>query len=130
MSSVNKVILIGRLGQEPDYKQTANTSVCKLSVATSEKDKEGKEITEWHRVVCFGKTADNAAKYLAKGRQVYLEGKLQTRKYEKDGSIRYTTEIIAQQVQFLGSRSENEQDERKPVDVQAPEVPGLDEIPF
>ena len=110
MSGVNKVLIIGRLGQEPDLKTTSGgKSVCTLNLATSEKwkDKSGNshERTEWHRVVIWGKQAENAAKYLEKGRQVYVEGKLQTRSWEKDGVRRYTTEILASMVQYLGGGS-------------------------
>lgn len=108
MSGVNKVIIIGRLGQDPELKQTGSgQAVCTLNVATSEnwKDRDGnrQERTEWHRIVIWGKQAENSAKYLAKGRQVYLEGRLQTRSWETpDGQKRYTTEIVASTVQFLG----------------------------
>lgn len=107
--SVNKVILIGRLGKDPELRDTASGSkIANLTLATSErrkgKDGEWAEQTEWHRVVCFGKTAENAARFLTKGRQVYVEGRSQTRKWTKDGIDRYTTEIIANQLQFLGSK--------------------------
>lgn len=108
MSGVNKVIVIGRLGSDPEVKtiSTGNT-VARLSVATSDQwtDKEGQkqERTEWHRVVVWGKLAELCGKYLSKGRQVYLEGRLQTRSWEdQQGVKKYTTEIIAQTVQFLG----------------------------
>lgn len=108
--SVNKVILVGNLGQDVELKYgQSGTAVGNFSLATTEKwkDKSGQqqEKTEWHKVVTFGKTAENCAKYLAKGRKVYVEGKLQTDSYEKDGITRYTTKIIADQVQFLDSSS-------------------------
>lgn len=108
MASINKVILIGNLGQNPELKHTPNgQAVANFSIATNEnwKDKSGQDQsrTEWHRIVVWGKTAENCAKYLAKGRPVYIEGKLQTRQWQdKDGQTKYTTEIQAQTVQFLG----------------------------
>ena len=112
MPGVNKVIIVGNLGQDPEIRYMADgTAVANFSVATSEtwKDKqtgEKKEKTEWHRIVVWRQLAEICAKYLSKGKQVYLEGKLQTRSWEKDGITRYTTEIVANEVQFLGSRDE------------------------
>jgi single-strand DNA-binding protein len=106
--SVNKVILVGNLGAEPELKYTAgNRPVCNLSVATNEsfKDKSGQrqERTEWHRVTAWGEQAENCSKYLAKGRSVYVEGRLQTRSWEdKQGQKRYSTDIVADRVVFLG----------------------------
>lgn len=106
--SVNKVILIGRLGKDPEVKYTnAGNPVCNFSLATSEKwgsGNEKKEKTEWHRIVVWGKLADLCGQYLAKGREAYIEGKLQTREWEKDGAKQYTTEIVADVVQFLGDK--------------------------
>lgn len=106
---INKAIVIGNLGQAPEIRYTANgTAVANLRIATTEswKDKqtgEKREITEWHTVVLFGKTAEIAGQYLAKGRQVYIEGRLQTRKWQdKSGNDRYSTEIIANEMQMLG----------------------------
>jgi single-strand DNA-binding protein len=106
---INKVILIGNLGRDPEVRYTAGGSaVANLSVATTEswRDKqtgEKKEATEWHKVVVFGKTAEIAGEYLKKGRTVYIEGRLQTRKYQdKDGQERYSTEIVASDMQMLG----------------------------
>ena len=106
--SVNKVILIGHLGQNPEVKHTPNgAAVCTMSVATNEvwNDKAGakQERVEWNRVVVWNALAENCAKYLTKGRQVYVEGTLQTREWEKDGVKRYTTEVKAFTVQFLGA---------------------------
>jgi len=110
MSGVNRVMLLGRLGHTPDMGGKDDNPVCRLSLATSEQwtDKSGErqERTEWHRVVCFGKTAELAGKYLEKGREVHIEGRLQTRKYEKDGVEKYTTEVIADRVTFVGSRGD------------------------
>ena len=106
MSSVNKTITVGRLGRDPETREFDNGSVTKFSIATSEKyKKEGEmvEDTQWHNIVCWGKLADITAKYLTKGRQVYVEGKLKTRSWETDsGEKRYATDIIATNVQFLG----------------------------
>ena len=111
MAGINKVIIVGNLGRDPEVRYTASGSaVANFSVATSEtwNDKstgEKKERTEWHRIVAWDKLGEICGKYLSKGRQVYVEGKLQTRSYDdKDGVKRYTTEIIAQDVQFLGGR--------------------------
>lgn len=106
--SVNKVILVGRLGQNPEVRYTpSGAAVANFSVATNESwtDKSGQkqERTEWHKVVVWGKLAELCAQYLAKGRQCYLEGRLQTRQWQdKDNQTKYTTEIQAQTVQFLG----------------------------
>jgi single-strand DNA-binding protein len=110
MAGINKVILVGRLGQDPEVRYTADgTAVANFSIATSDewKDKESgekKERTEWHRIVAWRRLGEICGEYLSKGRQVYVEGKLQTRSWEKDGVKRYTTEIVATDVQFLGGR--------------------------
>ena len=111
MASVNKVILIGNLGRDPEVRyMPSGDAVANISVATTEtwKDKNGEkqEKTEWHRVAVFGKTAEIAGEYLKKGSQVYIEGRLETRKWtDKEGQERYTTEIRADRMQMLGSRS-------------------------
>ncbi len=111
MASVNKVILIGNLGRDPEVRyMPSGDAVANISIATTEawKDKNGEkqEQTEWHRVALFGKTAEVAGEYLKKGSQVYIEGRLQTRKWtDKEGQERYTTEIRADRMQMLGSRS-------------------------
>ena len=113
--SVNKVIILGRLGQEPELKYTpSGAAVCNFSLATSENwtDKSGQkqERTEWHRIVVWGKLAELCNQYLSKGRQAYVEGKLQTRSWDdKDGNKRYTTEINASTVQFIGERASSGQ---------------------
>jgi len=111
MASVNKVILVGNLGADPETRYTASgDAVTNIRLATTEswKDKnsgEKREITEWHRVVFYRKLAEIAAQYLRKGSQVYLEGRIKTRKWQdKDGQDRYTTEIEATEMQMLGSR--------------------------
>jgi len=111
MASVNKVILIGRLGRDPEMRYTqSGASVATLDVATDESytDRDGNKVdrTEWHRVSVFQRMAENCAKYLTKGSLVYVEGSLQTRKWQdQQGQDRYTTEIKAQRVQFLDSKS-------------------------
>lgn len=108
MASVNKVILLGNLGRDPETRYTTGgDAVTNLSIATSEqwKDKNGdkQERTEWHRVVLFGRQAEVAGEYLKKGRSVYIEGRLQTRKYnDKDGVEKYSTEIVADRMQLIG----------------------------
>ena len=115
---VNKVILVGTCGQDPEVKYMPNgNAATNVSLATSEqwKDKqtgEKKEKTEWHRVCLFGKVAEIAGEYLRKGSQVYIEGKLQTREWEKDGVKRYTTEIVVDMqgtMQLLGGKPEGQQ---------------------
>ena len=109
MASVNKVILLGNLGRDPETRYTTGgDAVTNLSIATSEqwKDKSGEkqERTEWHRVVLFGRQAEIAGEYLKKGRSVYIEGRLQTRKYtDKDGVEKYSTEVVADRMQLIGS---------------------------
>ena len=111
MASVNKVILVGNLGRDPEVRyMPSGDAMASLSIATTDtwKDKGGEkqERTEWHRVVMFGKQAEIAGEYLKKGSQVYIEGRLQTRKWTDKSNIeRYTTEIIADRMQMLGSRS-------------------------
>jgi single-strand DNA-binding protein len=108
MASVNKVILLGNLGRDPETRYTTGgDAVTNLNIATSEqwKDKAGEkqERTEWHRVVLFGRQAEIAGEYLKKGRSVYIEGRLQTRKYtDKDGVEKYSTEIVADRMQLIG----------------------------
>jgi single-strand DNA-binding protein len=108
MGSVNKVILLGNLGQDPDLRMTqGGQQVCTLNIATSEswvKDGKREEKTEWHRVVLWARQAELAGKYLKKGRRVFIEGRLQTRSWDdKDGNKRYTTEIVGTQLVFVDS---------------------------
>jgi len=151
MAGVNKVILIGNLGADPELRYTGSgTAVADLRVATSRRwtDRNGaqQEDTQWHRVVVWGKQGENCKEYLAKGRQLYIEGRLQTRQWEdRDGNKRYTTEVVAEQVQFLGGggggggggrggggRSEGggEGGSPAPSDRDAPPDLGDDDIPF
>lgn len=108
--SVNKVIIIGNLGRDPELRYSGGgTPIVNLNVATTRKwrnkqTNEVQEETEWHRVTVFGQSAEHCNNYLAKGRQVYVEGRLKTSSYEKDGQKHYSTDIIADQVQFLGGR--------------------------
>lgn len=139
MASVNKVILVGHLGRDPEVRYTEDDkAIANISVATSEswKDKSGEkqEKTEWHRVAFFGKLADVVGQYLVKGSQVYVEGRLQTRKWQdKDGQDRYTTEIIADRMQMLGGKGQAAQEE--PAAEKPAKGPGKfdeleDQIPF
>jgi single-strand DNA-binding protein len=111
MASVNKVILVGNLGRDPETRYTTGGDpITNVSIATTDtwKDKNGEkqEKTEWHRVAFFGKLAEIAGEYLKKGSQVYVEGRLQTRKWQdKEGQDKYTTEIVADRMQMLGSRA-------------------------
>ena len=143
-SGINKVIIVGNLGQDPEIKYTAGgAAVTTLSIATSDswKDKESgmdQERTEWHRVVLWRRLAEVAGEYLKKGSKVYIEGQLQTRKWEQEGQTRYTTEIIARDMQFLDSRgSSNNSSTQKSSemnDQSAADVPDSaiddDDIPF
>ena len=108
-SSLNRVIIMGNLGQDPEMRYTQNqTPVCTLNIATTDyrtgADGQRQETTEWHRVIVWSKQAENCAKYLAKGRSVLIEGRLQTRSWDDktSGQKKYMTEIVAQNVQFLG----------------------------
>jgi single-strand DNA-binding protein len=121
MSSLNKVMLIGRLGQDPEVRYTqSNTAVATLSLATSERYKDGngeqQERTEWHRVVAWGRLAEICQQYLNKGSLIYVEGPLQTRSWEDNqGQKRYTTEIKALQMTMLDSRSGGQQNQTTPM---------------
>lgn len=112
MRGVNKVIIVGSCGQDPEYRALSNGGVVNLSVATSEKwiDKNSgneQSKTEWHRCVAYGKLADIARDYCRKGSKVYIEGKLQTRSWEQDGQKRYATEIIFNELQLLDSKPQD-----------------------
>lgn len=124
MASVNKVILVGNLGQDPETRYSQDgAAITNVSIATTDKWKDKstgqmKQHTEWHRVVFFNRLAEIVNEYLKKGSAVYIEGKLRTRKWEdKDGNEKYTTEIVAEQMQMLGSR--DSQDAEKPAKKQA-----------
>ena len=132
---LNMAQIIGHLGRDPDVRYTPEgTAIANLAVATNQtwKDKSGEkqERTEWHRVVLFGKVAEIAGEYLKKGSLVYLQGRLQTRKWQgDDGQDRYTTEIVAERMKMLGGKGERDTRAAngKPV---APEPPFDDDIPF
>jgi single-strand DNA-binding protein len=127
---VNKAMIIGRLGKDPETRYTANgKAVASFSVATSErwtKDGEKQERTEWHNVVAFDKLAEIISQYVTKGSQIFIEGKIQTRKWQdKEGKDRYTTEIVASQMEMLGGKSATE----KPA-APADDAPFDDDVPF
>lgn len=129
--SLNKVLLIGNLGADPEVRTSqSGTKVARLRIATTERvrDRNGNwsDATEWHSIVCFGRTAENVGRFLKKGRQVYVEGRLQTRKWQdRDGNDRWTTEVVANDVRFLGGPR---QDTRQPSRSEA--EPYDDDIPF
>jgi single-strand DNA-binding protein len=139
--SVNKVILIGNLGSDPEVRYaTSGTAISSFRLATSRKynDKSGQSVTEteWHRIVAFGRTAEVCGEYLHKGSQVYIEGRLQTREWEdKDGNRRWTTEIVTERMQMLGSKGERAAavpappDEPNPFD-RSPDDIRNDDVPF
>lgn len=143
MAGVNKVILIGNLGRDPEVRYTPDgTAVANFSIATSDEwtDKgsgEKQERTEWHRIVAFRRLGEICGEYLSKGRQVYIEGKLQTREWQdKEGNKRYTTEIVANQMQMLGPRGASQNTGpspyKAPAESSGPAYPGPeeDDIPF
>ncbi len=140
---INKVILVGNLGADPELRYTSGgQAVCDMRMATSErwKDKDGQmqEKTEWHRIVVWGRSAESCNEYLNKGSQAYVEGRIQTRKWEdRDGNTRYTTEIVANRVLFLsgggrrdGGGGGGAGEPPPPSDNDAPSDVGSDDIPF
>lgn len=140
MAGVNKVILVGRLGADPEVRYTnTGTPVANFNVATStnftDKSGERTERTEWHRIVAFGKLGEICGEYLAKGKQVYIEGRLQTRDWEdRDGNKRKTTEIVANTMQMLGSAGDQVRsggsDLGPPPNDAIPDINTEDDIPF
>jgi len=137
MAGVNKVILIGNLGRDPEISYTpAGLAIAKFSIATSDtwKDKatgDKREKTEWHRVVVFGKLAEICGEYLVKGKQVFIEGRLQTSSWEKDGIKRYSTDIIASEMRMLGSKNDYNAPAGASTDTPfVPEQEPKDDIPF
>lgn len=131
MASINKVILVGHVGKDPDIRYLASgDSVASFSLATTYRSKNG-DVTEWHNCSAFGKTAEVIGKYVKKGSQLYVEGRLQTRKYQaKDGTDRYTTEIIVSQMQMLGGKGEGQQANPAPKPAEQPSVNYNEDIPF
>jgi single-strand DNA-binding protein len=113
MAGVNKAILVGNLGKDPEVRYTQDgRAIANFTIATSEswKDKatgETRDKTEWHRIVAFNRLGEICGEYLSKGKQVYIEGRIQTRSWEKDGITRYTTEIVADKMQMLGSKGDS-----------------------
>ena len=136
MASVNKIILIGNLGNDPQIR-VGDTVTANLSLGTSRKwrDKDGnvQQETEWHRICAFGRLAEIIRDYTAKGDPLYVEGRLRTRKYEKDGAERYVTEIIAEQIQLLRSKKDNDENpaQAKPAAQRRAPEPAYDsDVPF
>jgi single-strand DNA-binding protein len=136
MASVNKAIILGNLGKDPEVRFLPNgDAVCNFSIATTEswKDKNGQknDKTEWHNIVLFRKLAEIAGEYLKKGRPVYIEGRLQTRKWQdKEGADRYTTEIVADTMQMLGSRDEAREAPSAPAEAPTNFDDMKDDVPF
>jgi single-strand DNA-binding protein len=136
MAGLNKVLLIGNLGADPEIRYTpSGTAVATFRVATSEvrTNKEGQKETktEWHRVVAFGKLAEICGEYLAKGRQVFVEGKIQTRSWDdRDGNKKYTTEILANSMQMLGGPRDKGPDAGEPPEAGPEQAPDTDDVPF
>ena len=133
--SINKAILIGRLCRDPESRQANGKAVCNFSMATNEtwRDTEGEkqERVEYHRIVIWGKLAEVAAKYLTKGSQAYIEGKLQTREWtDKDGQKKYTTEIVASSLVMLSGKGEGGNNPEKPESSGGLSPDDLDQIPF
>ena len=130
MASINKVILVGHVGKDPDIRYlTSGDSVASFSLATTYRSKNG-DVTEWHNCSAFGKTAEVIGKYVKKGSQLYVEGRLQTRKYKaKDGTDRYTTEIIVSQMQMLGGKADGQQAPANPKYATQDDFPS-EPIPF
>jgi single-strand DNA-binding protein len=138
MASVNKVILIGNLGRDPELRYTpGGQAVTSFRIATTDrwrdKDGQNQERTEWHNIVAWGRQAEIINESLKKGSPVYIEGRLQTRSWEdKDGNKRYITEIVTQRLQFLGRRAPEEGESPAPPETEAPEAPAgeEDDLPF
>ena len=132
--SVNKVILVGRLGQDPELTATdGGTSVCNFSIATNRtwKNKEGEkqEETTWHRIVAWGRQAEVIAQYMSKGRQLYIEGRIANRSYEKDGEKKYISEVVVDNFTFIGGKGDDT--DRSPGGEATPTPQdGDDDLPF
>ena len=109
MAGVNKVIILGRLGQDPEMTYTpSGMAVCKFSLATSKKKKDGNEITSWHRCTAFDKTGELISQYVSKGRELFVEGELRYGQYEKDGLTKFTTDIIVNQFTFISGPKQDQ----------------------
>lgn len=135
MSGINKVILVGNLGKDPEVKTLDNgTKIVRFSLATTEsyKDKTGerKDLTEWHNIVCWRNLAEIAEKYLTKGKQIYLEGKIRTRSWEDNGIKKYMTEINADTFTMLGTKSSTEENYKPVNEIEAKTTENTDLPPF
>ena len=135
MAGINKVILVGNLGADPEIRYSpGGMAVVNFSLATSEtfsKDGQKQTKTEWHKIVAFGKLAEICGQYLSKGKQVYIEGKIQTRSWDdKEGNKKYTTEIVANSMQMLGSKGEGAQHAASDVSVDNIPSSDIDDVPF
>jgi single-strand DNA-binding protein len=126
MSSFNKVTLLGRLGKEPELKTVGENMVCNFSLATSRKAK-GQDLTDWHNITAWGKTAEVCAKYLSKGSRVLLDGRIEYRTYEKDGEKKYATSIVAETVTFVDTKGDKENAQ---VPSDTPKKEYSDDLPF
>ena len=110
MAGVNKVIVMGNIGKQPELSYTQNNmAVCKFSLATSKRKKDGTDVTSWHRCTAFGRTAETIAQYVGKGQQLYIEGELSYGQYEKDGQTHYTTDIFVNEFSFVGGAKQEQQ---------------------
>lgn len=118
--NLNKAMLMGRLGHPPSMRESsAGTAVCKFSLATNHRQKSGdkwEDVTTWHNVTCFGKTAENCKQYLDKGSAVLVEGRIENSKYEKDGETKYYSQVIAESVKFLSSKQDKQDSDVVPVE--------------
>lgn len=122
MAGVNKVIIMGNLGRDPELSYTqGGMAICKFSLATSKKNKAGEEKTSWHRCTAFGKTAETIAQYVGKGSQLYVEGELSYGQYEKDGHTVYTTDIFVNEFTFVGGKKEEQPQQQYQQQYQAPQ---------
>ena len=135
MAGINKVILVGNLGADPEIRYSpGGMAVVNFSLATSEtfsKDGQKQTKTEWHKIVAFGKLAEICGQYLSKGKQIYIEGKIQTRSWDdKEGNKKYTTEIVANSMQMLGSKVEGAAHSASDVSVDNIPSSDIDDVPF
>ena len=133
--SVNKAILIGRLGKDPELTHVNNKALCKFSLATSERwtaqDGQKQEATTWHNIVAWGKPGEVMAQYLSKGREVYIEGRIDNRTYDKkDGTKGYTSEVVVQSFSFVGGRNEQTDQPPQTTHVKGDGSPDDEDLPF
>lgn len=135
MASLNKVMLMGHLGADPETRDANGTLIANLSLATSRKykDRNGQQVeeTEWHRVVLFGRTAEIAQEWLKKGSCIFVEGRLRTRQYEdRQGQKRFTTEIVGENMQFVNGNRDGQQSHQQPQPAAARQQQSFDDVPF